>query len=73
MFAQENEIRHVTVQGQEIALELNQFVFAPSANGSFYANALCLFPQERIIDIGTGSGVLAIYAAKRCPGLCYRY
>ncbi|MBV8855850.1 MAG: 50S ribosomal protein L11 methyltransferase [Acidobacteria bacterium] len=63
-FARGTERRKVSVQGVEIELEVNEHVFPPSANGSFYAESVRVNAAETVIDIGTGSGVLAIFAAK---------
>src|SRR4029079_34544 len=64
MFLHEAEFRKVSVQDIQLELELNEYVFPPSANGSFYAESVRVNPGETVIDIGTGSGVLAIFAAK---------
>ncbi len=64
VFTQGTEFRKVLVQGIELELELNEHVFQPSANGSFYAESITVNAGETVIDIGTGSGVLAIFAAK---------
>ena len=63
-FARGTEFRKVIVQGAEIELEVNEHVFPPSANGSFYAESIKVNAGETVIDIGTGSGVLGIFAAK---------
>ena len=54
-----------TVFGQDVTLEPAPGVFVPSPHGLFYASAPRVEPGNRVIDIGTGSGVLAIAAAKR--------
>src|SRR5207237_9794404 len=63
-FAQGTELRKITVQGTELELEVNEQVFSPSANGSLYAESIKVNAVETVIDIGTGSGVLGIFAAK---------
>lgn len=47
-----------------VALDAADGVFTPTPHGMFYASAVRVAPGERVIDIGTGSGVLAIAAAK---------
>ena len=54
----------LTVFGAPVRLEPAEGVFMPSPNGLFYARSIAIAPGERVIDIGTGSGVLAIAAAK---------
>jgi release factor glutamine methyltransferase len=57
--------RTLTVFGEEVVLEDAAGVFMPSPHGMFYARSPHVAPGERVIDIGTGSGVLGIAAAKR--------
>ncbi len=54
----------VTVFGASIGVELPEGVFAPTSHGMFYSRSIPINRGERIIDIGTGSGVLAVGAAK---------
>ncbi len=65
MFQKSNKLNQIKVQGIEIILELNEKVFAPSENGLFYARALNIKKGDKVIDIGTGSGILAIFSAKK--------
>ncbi|MGI8566597.1 MAG: 50S ribosomal protein L11 methyltransferase [Pyrinomonadaceae bacterium] len=64
-FLQAPERRKFVIRGTEFELEINEHVFPPSANGFFYADSVEVNAGETLIDIGTGSGVLAIFAAKR--------
>jgi protein-L-isoaspartate O-methyltransferase len=53
------------VFGEDVRLERADGVFMPSPHGLFYASVSRVEPGERVIDIGTGSGILGIAAAKR--------
>ena len=57
--------KRLNIQGIELELELNEHIFPPSQNGLFYAESIRVNPGETVIDIGTGSGVLGIFAAKQ--------
>jgi release factor glutamine methyltransferase len=53
------------VLGEIVELEPAEGVFTPSPHGLFYASAVRVRRGERVIDIGTGSGILGIAAARR--------
>src|SRR5215213_10171893 len=57
--------RTLTVFGEAVVLDDLPGVFMPSPHGLFYAHATRVEAGERVIDVGTGSGVLAIAAARR--------
>src|SRR2546423_14683977 len=57
------ETSTLTIFEQEVTLERGAGVFTPTPHGLFYANAAYVRAGERVIDIGTGSGVIAIAAA----------
>ena len=55
----------LSMQGVPIRLVHASGVWQPTPNGLFYGSFIEARPGERVIDIGTGSGVLAIWAALR--------
>ncbi|EKE82936.1 methyltransferase [Idiomarina xiamenensis] len=56
-------IKHYQVQQTSIELALAETVFEPSQHGRLFAEHLPINNGERVIDIGCGAGILAIYAA----------
>jgi release factor glutamine methyltransferase len=56
--------QHFHIHATDIVLQAADGVFMPSPNGLFYAESLRVEAGERVLDIGTGSGLLAILAAK---------
>ena len=58
------DVERLSIRGVEVLIQPAEGVFTPTPNGLFYAESATVRPGERVLDIGTGSGVLAIYAAK---------
>lgn len=63
-FVQKSEVRKYDIQNVKFELEVNEHIFPPSPHGSFFAENMKINAGESVIDIGTGSGFLAILAAK---------
>lgn len=63
-FVKKSEIRRYDIQNIKFELEINEHVFPPSPQGKFFAENMRINAGETVIDIGTGSGFLAILAAK---------
>ena len=63
-FVQKSEIRKYNIQNVKFELEINEHIFPPSSHGSFFAANMKINAGESVIDVGTGSGFLAIIAAK---------
>jgi len=55
---------HLAIRGTPVEIEPADGVFTPTPNGLFYAGSADVRAGERVLDVGTGSGVLAIWAAK---------
>jgi HemK-related putative methylase len=69
-FVKKTEIRKYNIQKVKFELEINKHVFPPSPHGSFFAENMKINAGESIIDIGTGSGFLAILASKLGGKVC---
>lgn len=63
-FVQKPEIRKYAIQNIKFELEVNEHIFPPSPHGQFFAENMKINKGESVMDIGTGSGILAILAAK---------
>src|SRR5262245_3083101 len=57
-------LHRYAIQGAEIALAIPPEVFIPSPHTLGLARHICVAPGERFADIGTGSGIMAVLAAK---------
>lgn len=63
-FINKTEIRQYHVQNVTVDLEVNSKVFPPPRNNPITAKFIKVYKDESVIDIGTGSGILAIVASK---------
>ena len=70
MINKQDNLKQIKIQEFKIIYEIDKYAFQPSENGLFYANSLTIKTGERVIDIGTGTGILAIYAAKKGATVC---
>ena len=59
------EVRDYQLQGNKISLDLYPDVFPPSAFVVPFAQNIQIKPGNRVADIGTGSGILAVMAAQQ--------
>lgn len=63
-FINKTELRKYHIQGIDLELEINSKIFPPSPHGTFFAENIKIKEGDRAIDIGSGSGILGILAAK---------
>jgi len=63
-FVKKPEVRKYDIQNIKFELEINEHIFPPSPHGKFFAENMKINAGETVIDVGTGSGFLAILAAK---------
>jgi HemK-related putative methylase len=57
-------LHRYVIQGMEVALVIPPEVFVPSPHTLGLAKHIRIAPGERLADIGTGSGIMAILAAR---------
>ena len=58
------ENRTFQIKDCKISLDILPDVFAPSEHGQLLAEHIAIAPGENVLDVGTGSGFLAVLAAK---------
>ncbi len=63
-FVEGPEIRHYDYNGVSLDIEVNKDVFPPPEEPPITMRNMRVEEGETVIDIGTGSGILAAYAAK---------
>jgi len=63
-FVTKIEVRCYKIQDINLDIEVNPLVFPPPKNNPISSEYLVINKNESVIDIGTGSGILAILAAK---------
>lgn len=63
-FSKSKEIRNYPFNGQNLEFEVTPEIFPASPHGVFLAGKINVEKNDTLIDIGTGSGILAIAAAK---------
>ncbi len=63
-FVKVPELRRYSFGGLEILTEVTPDVFPPSCITPFMVGNITISTGEKVVDIGTGSGILAIFAAK---------
>lgn len=64
-FLEKPILKKFFVKNFEIELLLTPRVFPPSVNGLFVAENIIINKQELVADVGTGTGIIAITAAKQ--------
>jgi tRNA1(Val) A37 N6-methylase TrmN6 len=62
-FLKNSEVRKYSIQGKDILLEIDDKVFPPK-NAPILSRNMKIKKDESVIDVGTGSGILGIAAAK---------
>ena len=63
-FVFENNVKSYLIKGHKINLILEPEVFSPSEHGIQIANYISVNSEDRVLDMGTGTGLLGIIAAK---------
>ena len=64
-FLDRPEVRDYQLQGNKISLDLYPDIFPPSAFVVPFAQNIRIKAGDRVADIGTGSGILAVMAAQQ--------
>ncbi len=69
-FINKTELRKYHIQGIDFELEVNSQIFPPSPHGSFFAENIKINKGDKVIDVGSGSGILGILSAKLGGAVC---
>lgn len=69
-FINKTESRKYHIQGIDFELEINSQIFPPSKHGLFFAENIKINKGDKVIDIGSASGILGILAAKLGGVVC---
>ena len=64
-FVSEPKLETYSIHGYTLQLRLESGVFCPSEQGLQFADFVSSHPNETVLDMGTGTGILGILAAKQ--------